>query len=53
MNMDNMKAEDFLRGDEQKTVYKILNCHAERTIKLNARKWKSSDTENDRSCYKR
>lgn len=48
-----MKAEDFLRGGEHKTVHKILNGHAKRKIKLNARKLKSSDVENDRSCYKR
>lgn len=51
--MDNMKAEDFLGEGEHVTVYKILNGHAKRKIKLNARKWKSSDVENDRSCYKR
>lgn len=36
MNVDNMKAEDFLRGGEHRTVYKILNGHAKRKIKLNA-----------------
>lgn len=48
MNVANMKAEDFLRGGEHKTVHKILNGHAKRKIKLNARKLKSSDVENDR-----
>lgn len=35
-----MKAEEFLGGDEHKTVHKILNDHAKRKNKSNARKWK-------------
>ena len=38
--MANMKTENFLGGGEHKTVHKILNGHAKRKIKLNARKWK-------------
>lgn len=40
LKIANMKAEDFLGEGEHKTVHKILNSHAKRKIKLNARKWK-------------
>lgn len=37
----------------RKTTLKNLNGHANGKIKLNARKQKSSDVKNDRSCYQR